>query len=115
MTVVAVWLTQQGTSDVLLESVADSKVADGSFPLLGISAKVFSLPVISCSPVETGAYNDRYHFNPVGLAFSGSSLIGLNLYSTLSALTSQLIGRDHSAIPSLLGIAKHGPMFSISL
>jgi len=52
-----------------------------------------------------GEYDKQYYANSLGLAFSGSSLIGLNLASTISSLTSQLVGTTNSAIPSFQDVS----------
>ena len=52
-----------------------------------------------------GEYDKQCYANSLGLAFSGSSLIGLNLASTISSLTSQLVGTTNSAIPSFQDVS----------
>lgn len=110
MTIVAVWLTNHTHDQSLLECIADSRVTDEDSnhtisQLLNNSAKIFSIPVVARCPGETGEYDTQYYVDSFGLAFSGSSLIGLNLASTISSLTSQLVGRTREAIPSFQDIA----------
>lgn len=109
MTIVAAWLSELGTGKRFLECVADSQVSlddgRGILPLLNTSAKIFPISIIVRHPGTSGNFDTIHHLHSLGIAFSGSSLIGLNLASTLSALTSQLNGTNPTVIPALTDIA----------
>ena len=103
MTIVAAWLSDFGNGHKFIECVSDSRVSDKDgnsvFPLLNSAAKIFALPIIVRHPGTSGFFDTVHHVHSVGLAFSGSSLIGLNLSSTLATLTSQLASTSPSHIP----------------
>jgi hypothetical protein len=110
VTIVAVWLNGASTGQQFIECIADSRVTEEDnnhtiSQLLNISAKILSIPIVARCPGPSGSYDIRHHIHSFGLAFSGSSLIGLNLSSTISSLTSQLVGRNKTAIPSFQDIA----------
>lgn len=111
MTIVAVWLANNTFPDQsFIECISDSRVTDQDSnrtisQLLNNSAKIFSIPVIARCPGVTGEYDTQYYVNSFGLAFSGSSLIGLNLASTISSMTSQLVGPSSTAVPSFQDVA----------
>lgn len=109
MTIVAAWLSNMNSGQDFIECVSDSQVThsdrNSTIPLLNTSAKIFNIPIIARCPSARGFFEDVYHVHSVGMAFSGSSLIGLNLSSTLASLTSQLGGIDQASIPSLNNIA----------
>ncbi len=105
MTIVAAWLSDLGPGQRFIECVSDSQVTQNDahtvIPLLNTSAKLFHIPVIARHPGQSGFFDTIYHVHSMGLAFSGSSLIGLNLSSTMSSLTSQLAGVNDTSVPSL--------------
>ncbi|HDM8062548.1 hypothetical protein [Vibrio harveyi] len=73
--------------------VGDSKVTDGGdnpSMLLDSGAKVFSIPLLCKVPSSSGAFDKLVLESKVGLAFAGSSLIGLNVHAALSTIFSNL-------------------------
>jgi hypothetical protein len=107
MTIVACWLNRAQAEQ--LWAVSDTLVSDegggATTSLLDVSSKLFQVPVICRKPDASGFYNEVYHTHSIGLAFSGSSLVGLNLVATLSSITTQLGGAQSSTVPSLADIA----------
>lgn len=105
MTIVAAWLSELGTGRKFIECASDSRVTDkypnSVFTLLNSSAKIFSIPVIARHPGESGLFDTVYHVHSIGLAFCGSSLIGLNLSSSLSSIVSQLASPNAAHVPKL--------------
>ncbi len=73
--------------------------------LLDSGAKLFPLSIKCKKPNTTGFFDDVYFNYSIGMAYAGSSLVGLNLYATLSNVLQNLNGLNENTIPLILDIS----------
>lgn len=89
MTIVASWF-----EDDFAWMVSDSRLSntDGNstYPILDCGAKIFKVPIIVKAPVKT--FDRKIIWKQeIGVAFAGSSLIALNVYSIISYVLPHLL------------------------
>ncbi|MFK0571556.1 hypothetical protein [Endozoicomonas sp.] len=104
MTSIVSWFNREGNGTVWV--VGDSKITDGGTNpsmLLDSGAKIFSIPLICKQPSTRGFFEDTYLQSKVGLAYAGSSLIGLNVQAAISTVFSNLNGMGLPPSMSELG------------
>lgn len=111
MTTVVSWISKERETPTLW-TITDSLLctssqSNPSKPLFECGAKLFSIRIVCLSPNENGRFTDKiYYSTTIGMAFAGSSLLALNLYSLVNYTLSTLASLDNS-IPSIEEIAKH--------
>ncbi|MGD8174208.1 hypothetical protein ACQEXU_21405 [Vibrio sp. TRT 21S02] len=113
MTSIVSWFNSESGGAVW--TVGDSKVTDGGDDpsmLLDSGAKVFSIPLLCKAPGTSGAFDQLVLESKVGLAFAGSSLIGLNVHAALSTIFSNL--NVLHQIPSMDELAEYVKMIAKS-
>ncbi|ELA9373104.1 hypothetical protein QUO16_004426 [Vibrio parahaemolyticus] len=113
MTSIVSWFNPESNGEVWV--VGDSKITDGRenpSMLLDAGAKVFSIPLICKAPGSTGFFDELVLESKVGLAFAGSSLIGLNVHAALSTVFSNLNRLEQ--IPSMEELAEYTRMIAKS-
>ncbi|MBK1989364.1 hypothetical protein A0J48_017795 [Sphaerospermopsis aphanizomenoides BCCUSP55] len=110
MTTVVCWLNKErGVNQIW--AVSDTRISKQNSYLSGNNysilldsgAKLFPL-YIKCRNISD--FDDRIYFDhSLGMAYSGSSLIGLNLYATLVYLLQNCASFNEGEVPSILDIA----------
>lgn len=108
MTTVVCWLNKDrgvnkiwAVSDTRISRNNPSSSGNDDSILLDSGAKLFPL-YIKCRNIMS--FEDKAYFeHTIGMAYAGSSLIGLNLYATLVYLL-QNCSSNESAVPSILDI-----------
>jgi hypothetical protein len=102
MTTIACWFNKE-SSQHSIWVCGDSKISNQTSTLLESGAKIFSIPVLCLSTSDSGFFDKPIYYTTLGLAYAGSSLIGLNLNAALSTCLSKLntLGKP----PSLNDIA----------
>ncbi|MBD2692416.1 hypothetical protein [Anabaena catenula] len=109
MTTVVCWLNKDrgvnkiwAVSDTRISRSNTSSSGNDYSILLDSGAKLFPL-YIKCRNIMS--FEDKAYFeHTIGMAYAGSSLIGLNLYATLVYLL-QNCSSNEGAVPSILDIA----------
>ena len=102
MTTIACWFNRESTPHSVWV-YGDSKISKGSSTLLESGAKIFSVPITCFAPGESGFFDNPIYQTNIGLAYSGSALVGLNLNAALATCLSRL--NYISSLPSLSDIA----------
>lgn len=105
MTAVAIWVTNELTTDPCINVAADSLITDGSASaLIKDASKVFLLPV-TCRALDL---DGQLHVSTqtYGYAFAGSTLLGQNTYLALAPLLSSLISQT-AFTPPLSAVAAY--------
>lgn len=105
MTSILAWPNQENGNPsvwVVADSRITQKISNKSFQRLTDAAvKIFSVPITIKKPDKAGFYNNIYHSQKIGFCYAGSSLVALNVYATIAALLSGIIGFHDKDIPSL--------------
>lgn len=107
MTAIAIWLNQENPDHPSLWVAADSLVsgADQS-RLIGDAAKIMPLHVVCRRPNAQGFFTELASVHSYGYAYAGSTLVGQNVYLSLTPLLSNLnVHGDYS--PSLAEVAEY--------
>ncbi len=89
MTTIACWFNQEQQNHSIWVC-GDSKISSGNTSLLESGAKIFSIPVICFAPGLSGFFDKQIYRSDIGLAYAGSSLVGLNLNAVLTTCLSRL-------------------------
>ena len=113
MTSIVSWFNEESNGAVW--TAGDSKVTDGGVNpsmLLDSGAKIFSIPLLCKGPGPSGFFDQLILESKVGLAFAGSSLIGLNVHAALSTIFSNL--NYVQAVPSMDELAEYVRMIAKS-
>lgn len=103
MTTIACWFNREKSAPSVWVC-GDSKISSPTATLLESGAKIFSVPVLCFSPGESGFFDRPIYRTHLGLAYAGSSLVGLNLNAALTTCLSRL--NTQSGPPSLRSIAE---------
>ncbi|MDO3643848.1 hypothetical protein [Mucilaginibacter sp. L3T2-6] len=114
MTLVAIWYNSERSNDEQIWAAADTSISNVETTLQGhefhttlteFGSKVLELPVV-CKLLPN-ITQEVYFRTSLGFAFAGSSLVGLNCYSTLASLLSSLGSPQKiKAIPDYKSILK---------
>jgi len=102
MTTIACWFNKEHPNHSTWVC-GDSKISSPTSTLLESGAKIFSVPVMCLAPSNTGFFDKQVYYANIGMAYAGSSLVGLNLNAALSTCLSRL--NTHGNPPSLSDIA----------
>jgi hypothetical protein len=102
MTTIACWFNRESHHHSVWV-YGDSKISTGSSTLLESGAKIFSVPMTCFAPGESGFFDNPIYQTNIGLAYAGSSLVGLNLNAALATCLSKL--NYISSLPSLNDVA----------
>jgi hypothetical protein len=108
MTAVAIWINKE-MAPPSIWAVADTRIsgpgiADRPIPMIEEATKLFTLPVACYKPDHSGFFAQLYFSHSIGLAYSGSSLVALNVYAALIPMLSSL-GSVDGYVPHLEDIA----------
>jgi hypothetical protein len=107
MTSIVCWFNKEASESIWI--VGDSRISKNSGKentvLIDSGAKLFGIPVICRKPSETGFFDNLFYVNTLGMAYAGSSLVGLNVQAALSTILTNLC--SVGAIPSLSEIANY--------
>jgi hypothetical protein len=116
MTLVASWINQESGASPSIWTIADTKISQTdtytgrTFTLTNEGAKLFELPII-CKEHDSPPQNE-YCRTSIGYAYSGSSLVGLNAYATLSTILSNLIS-PNKALPDYNSIIEKAKIIAM--
>lgn len=91
MTTVACWLNRE-QQEPMIWAVSDTRISkNGKTVLLDSAPKIFPL-LIQCKTANSlGLFDKVAYSKELGIAYSGSSLVGLNTYITLNSLLKSLV------------------------
>ncbi|WP_413693184.1 hypothetical protein [Psychromonas sp. KJ10-2] len=90
MTSIASWFHNEGHDSIWV--VGDSKITNTSSMLIDIGAKIFSIPLICKGVGKSGFLDSTFLETKIGLAYAGSSLVGLNVQAALTTVFANLGG-----------------------
>ena len=108
MTIIATWINKENITSPTLWTITDSRLSQPNrMPLLNCGATLFSIRIICLKPGATGFFTDIYFSTTIGMAFAGSSLMGLSLYAFLSHTLGKLIDPQGLSTPSIEDISIH--------
>ena len=90
MTSIVSWFHNEGHDSIWV--VGDSKITNTDSMLIDIGAKIFSIPLICKGVGKSGFIDSTFLETKVGLAYAGSSLVGLNVQAALTTVFANLGG-----------------------
>jgi len=102
VTTIACWFNRESPHHSVWV-YGDSKISKGTSTLLESGAKIFSVPMTCFAQGESGFFDNPVCQTNIGLAYAGSSLVGLNLNAALATCLSRL--NYVSSLPSLNDVA----------
>lgn len=107
MTAIAIWLNEKNSNYPALWVAADSLVTgEGESQLIGDAAKIMPLQVVCRRPDSQGFFSELASVHSYGYAFAGSTLVGQNVYLSITPLLSSLnVHADYS--PTLAEVADY--------
>lgn len=92
MSLAAVWGNHERPDHPSLWMAADSRISDGSDPLIDEGMKLFEVPVICRGLNANGFFDQPFDIRSVGMVAVGGSLVFQHVYGTMVAMLSNLIG-----------------------
>ncbi|WP_345197071.1 hypothetical protein [Kistimonas scapharcae] len=109
------WFNAENNGSVWV--VGDSLITRGSgdyTTLIDSGAKIFAVPLICKAPDESNFFGRTVLDTKIGLAYAGSSLVGLNIYAVLSTIFPNLVAIEGSRPPSIEDLGSYAKMISKS-
>ncbi|MEJ5092720.1 hypothetical protein GEO21_21990 [Sphingobacterium faecium] len=105
MTAILSWFNKENKSSPYIMTVGDTMISGGEATLTLEGAKIMELPV-KCKDFTT-PIQELYFCSSIGFAYSGSTLVGFNVYCALQTIFSNLGGlKLHNHLPDYISLAK---------